>query len=292
MTKIHDLLAGGPTVSFEFFPPATDEALRSLEKNLDALAELAPSFVSVTYGAGGSTRDRTRDLVVGINNNHPFPAMPHLTCAGHTRRQVHDLLAEYEANGIDNILALAGDAPTDGSPDVGEFRYAIELVEFVREHADFSIGVSAFPEVHPRSSDRASDRHNLAAKLRLADFGITQFFFDALDYRRMMDELGDLGVTTPVLPGVIPVLSPVRIRRFCAVNGTNVPEALFAQIEALPDEDARLEVAVAAAVELCLELLDSGAPGIHFYTLNRAEATSRILDQLPLDPRSGGRSGP
>jgi len=292
MTKIHDLLAGGPTVSFEFFPPATDEALRSLEKNLDALAELAPSFVSVTYGAGGSTRDRTRDLVVGINNNHPFPAMPHLTCVGHTRRQVHDLLAEYEASGIDNILALAGDAPTDGSPDVGEFRYAIELVEFVREHADFSIGVSAFPEVHPRSSDRASDRHNLAAKLRLADFGITQFFFDAIDYRRMMAELGDLGVTTPVLPGVIPVLSPARIRRFCAVNGTNVPEALFAQIEALPDEDARLEVAVAAAVELCLELLDSGAPGIHFYTLNRAEATSRILDQLPLDPRSGGRSGP
>ncbi|HUP76347.1 MAG TPA: methylenetetrahydrofolate reductase [Acidimicrobiales bacterium] len=282
MTKIHDLLASGPTVSFEFFPPATDEALRALEKNLDALAELDPSFVSVTYGAGGSTRDRTRDLVVGINNNRPFPAMPHLTCVGHTRAQVRDLLGEYEANGIDNILALAGDPPTDGSPDLGDFRYAVELVEFVREHADFSIGVSAFPEVHPRSADREADRRNLAAKLRLADFGITQFFFDAADYPRMMNELADLGVTTPVLPGVIPVLTPSRVRRFCVINGTRVPEALFDRIEALPDEAARLEVAVEAAVELCLELIDAGAPGVHFYTLNRAEATSRILGQLPL----------
>ena len=282
MTKIHDLLASGPTVSFEFFPPATDEALRSLEKNLDALAELGPSFVSVTYGAGGSTRDRTRDLVVDINNSRPFPAMPHLTCFGHTRQQVRELLAEYETNGIDNILALAGDPPTDGSPDLGDFRYAVELVEFVREHADFSIGVSAFPELHPRSSDRASDRRNLAAKLQLADFAITQFFFDTADYREMMNELADLGVTTPILPGVIPVLAPARVRRFCAINGTAVPEALFSRIEALPDEDARLEVAVEAAVELCLELIDAGAPGIHFYTLNRAEATSRILDALPL----------
>ena len=281
MTKIHDLLASGPTVSFEFFPPATDEAVRALEKNLEVLAELAPSFVSVTYGAGGTTRDRTRDLVVGINDNHPFPAMPHLTCVGHTRKQVRDLLAEYEASGIDNILALAGDPPTDGSPDLGDFRYAIELVEFVREHADFSIGVSAFPEVHPRSSDRAADRRNLAAKLQLADFAITQFFFDAEDYRRMMNELADLGVTTPIIPGVIPVLAPARVRRFCDINGTAVPEALFAQIEGLSDEDARLALAVEAAAELCLELVDSGAPGIHFYTLNRAEATSRILDRLP-----------
>jgi methylenetetrahydrofolate reductase (NADPH) len=281
MTKIRDLLAGGPTVSFEFFPPATDEALRSLEKNLDALAELHPSFVSVTYGAGGSTRDRTRDLVIGINDNHPFPAMPHLTCVGHTRAQVRELLVEYEGHGIDNILALAGDPPSDGQPDLGEFRYAIELVEFVREHGDFSIGVSAFPEVHPRSTDRAADRRNLAAKLRLADFGITQFFFDAADYRRMIEELTDLGVTTPVVPGVIPVLTPARVRRFCQINGTAVPEALFAQIDALPDEAARMPVAVDAAVDLCLELIDAGAPGIHFYTLNRAEATSRILDRLP-----------
>ena len=128
------------------------------------------------------------------------------------------------------------------------------------------------------------DRRNLAAKLRLADFGITQFFFDAADYPRMMNELADLGVTTPILPGVIPVLTPSRVRRFCAINATTVPEALFDRIEALPDEDARLEVAVEAAIELCLELIDAGAPGIHFYTLNRAEATSRILAGLPLGP--------
>jgi len=284
MARISDLLARGRTFSFEFFPPRDDAMQLTLGHTIAELEPLEPSFVSVTYGAGGSTRDRTRDLVVGINNNHPFPAMPHLTCVGHTRRQVQDLLAEYEAHGIVNILALAGDPPTDGSPDTGDFRYAVELVEFVREHADFSIGVSAFPEVHPRSPDRIADRLNLAAKLRLADFGITQFFFDAADYPRMMNELADLGVTTPVLPGVIPVLTPSRVRRFCAINATTVPEALFDRIEGLPDEDARLEVAVEAAIELCLELLDAGAPGIHFYTLNRAEATSRILAGLPLGP--------
>lgn len=280
MAKIGELLAAGPTLSFEFFPPATDESLRALEKTLDELADLEPSFVSVTYGAGGSTRDRTRNLVVGINTNRRFPAMPHLTCVGHTRADVARLLDEYRAAGIENILALAGDPPADGTDPGGDFRYAVELVEFVREHGDFSIGVSAFPEVHPRSADRRADRRHLAAKLALADFAITQFFFDAADYARMIDELGELGEHTPVLPGVIPVLAPGRVRRFCEMNGTRVPEAFFARLDELPSDEARLDHAVGQAVDLCNELVELGAPGIHFYTLNRAEATVRIVAAL------------
>jgi methylenetetrahydrofolate reductase (NADPH) len=279
MTRISELLAAGDTLSFEFFPPPTDEALRSLEKALDALAELHPSFVSVTYGAGGSTRDRTRDVVVSICENRSFPAMAHLTCVGHTRAQIRELLADYAANGVRNILALAGD-PVPGADDPGEFRYAVELVELVRESGDFSVGVSAFPELHPRSSSRADDRRHLAEKLALADFGITQFFFDADDYFRMRDDLDALGVATPVVPGVIPVLTPARVRRFCAINGTRVPEAFFARLEAFEHEADRLSIAVDAAVELCRRLVAGGVPGLHFYTLNRAEATTRILAGL------------
>src|SRR4051812_38948997 len=178
MARIGDLLATRPTLSFEFFPPKTDEAERALEKAVAELAELRPSFVSVTYGAGGSTRERTRDIVVRINREQPFPAMAHLTCVGHTREQVQTLLDEYAASGVENILALGGEPPVDGSDARGDFVYATDLVEFVRAHpAGFSIGVAAHPELHPRSTDRAVDRRQLAAKLELADFGVTQFFF-------------------------------------------------------------------------------------------------------------------
>jgi methylenetetrahydrofolate reductase (NADPH) len=177
--KISDLLVAGPTLSFEFFPPKSDEAERQLEKAIHELAPLRPSFVSVTYGAGGSTRDRTRDIVIEVNRSQPFPAMPHLTCSGHTRAQITELLDEYAAAGIHNILALAGDPPADGSEPGGDFTYATELVEMVRDHpGDFAIGVAAHPELHPRSDgDREADRRWLAAKLALADFALTQFFY-------------------------------------------------------------------------------------------------------------------
>ena len=156
VTKIVDLLADGPTVSFEFFPPKTDAAMRALDEALGELSLLEPSFVSVTYGAGGSTKDRTRSIVLDINAHRPFPAMPHLTCMGHTKAEVMDLLDDYAAHGIDNVLALAGDPPVDGGGSAGEFRYALELVELVRDKGDFSVGVAAFPELHPRSGrDRA-----------------------------------------------------------------------------------------------------------------------------------------
>jgi methylenetetrahydrofolate reductase (NADPH) len=283
--KIGELLAAGQTLSFEFFPPKTDEAARQLEKAIHELAPLRPSFVSVTYGAGGSTRDRTRDIVVDVNRTQPFPAMPHLTCSGHTRSEIVRLLDEYAAAGIHNILALAGDPPADGTDPGGDFTYATELVELVREHpGDFSIGVAAHPELHPRSNgDRAADRRHLARKLDMADFAITQFFFRVDDYVRMVDELAELGCTTPVLPGVMPPgASPLAaLQRMAAMNGSVVPGGLVERLEAAGDDvEARRAVAVDVATDLARRLLDAGAPGLHLYALNRSEAALRIVAAL------------
>jgi methylenetetrahydrofolate reductase (NADPH) len=288
-SKIVDLLAAGRTLSFEFFPPKTDEAERQLEKTIHELAPLRPSFVSVTYGAGGSTRDRTRDIVVQVNREQAFPAMAHLTCSGHTHEQVNALLDEYAASGVRNILALAGDPPADGSDPGGDFTYALELVELVREHpGDFSVGVAAHPELHPRSNgDRARDRRYLAAKLAVADFGITNFFFLVDDYLRMVDELTDLGCTTPVLPGVMPPgVTPLSgLVRMATMNGSVLPAEMVARLENAGDDvAARREVAVEVATDLGRRLLDAGSPGLHIYALNRSEAVLRIVDNLGLTP--------
>ncbi|HEY2999891.1 MAG TPA: methylenetetrahydrofolate reductase [Acidimicrobiales bacterium] len=285
--KIADLLAAGRTLSFEFFPPKSDEAQRQLEKTIHELAPLRPSFVSVTYGAGGSTRDRTRDIVVDVNRTQPFPAMAHLTCSGHTRPQITDLLDEYAAGGVHNILALAGDPPTDGSDPGGDFTYALELVDLVRRHpGDFSVGVAAHPELHPRSAgDRPADRRHLATKLAAADFGITQFFFVADDYLRMVDELDHLGCTTPVLPGVMPAVNVAGLVRMATMNGSVVPADLLARLEAVAeDPDAVRDIGVEVATDLAARLLDAGAPGLHLYALNRSASVLRIVDALGLRP--------
>jgi len=275
------LVGDQPTLSFEFFPPADEVAAKQLAETLDELSGLAPSFVSVTCGVGGDGHDRTRDIVTGICQDRPFPAMAHLTCVGHTREGVAALLDDYAAAGVVNILALAGDPP-DGSAISGDFRYASELVEVVRDHpANFSIGVAAHPEVHPRSTDRASDRQFLADKLNQADFAITQFFFDPSDYVRLCDELADLGCNRPVIPGVMPVIWPKSIRRFAKVNGSTVPEALFAELAALSGPD-RITAAAETAAELSQQLLDAGAHGIHLYTLNRPQASTQISNLLDL----------
>ena len=189
------------------------------------------------------------------------------------------MLDDYATHGIDNILALAGDPPLDGSPVAGEFSYALELVELVRDRGDFSIGVAAFPENHPRSPDRDTDRRHLAAKLALADYAITQFFYDVDDYRRLMDELDALDVRKPVIPGVLPPTNPSSVRRFSAVNGSRTPDALLARIDAAGPDD-QLRIATDAATELCQALLEAGAPGLHLYTLNRADAAVGILANL------------
>jgi methylenetetrahydrofolate reductase (NADPH) len=284
--KISDLLAAGPTLSFEFFPPKSDEAERQLEKAIHELAPLPPSFVSVTYGAGGSTRDRTRDIVIEVNRTQPFPAMPHLTCSGHTRAQITELLDEYAAAGIHNILALAGDPPADGSDSGGDFAYATELVEMVRDHpGDFAIGVAAHPELHPRSADRASDRRYLADKLAAADFAITQFFFEVDDYVRMMDELDALGCTTPVLPGVMPAINVAGLKRMAAMNGSVLPADVTDRLDAVDgDADAVRQVGVELATAIAGRLLEAGAPGLHLYAMNRSTSVLPIVRALGLRP--------
>jgi methylenetetrahydrofolate reductase (NADPH) len=287
MTRIADLLAAGPTLSFEFFPPKNDEAERQLEKTIHELAPLRPSFVSVTYGAGGSTRERTRDIVVQVNREQPFPAMAHLTCVGHTRAQIEALLDEYHQSGVRNILALAGDPPADGSDPGGDFVYATDLVELVRAHpGNFSIGVAAHPELHPRSAgDRASDRRYLAAKLEAADFGITQFFFRVEDYVQMVDELRELGSTRPVLPGIMPAVSVAGLVRMAAMNQAVIPAPLLDRLEAVADQpDEVRRIGVEVSTELGRALLDAGAPGLHLYALNRSESVRRIVANLGLTP--------
>jgi methylenetetrahydrofolate reductase (NADPH) len=283
MALIRDLLAEGPTLSFEFFPPKTDEAERQLEKAIRELQPLDPSFVSVTYGAGGSTRDRTRDIVVGIERDTGMTAMAHLTCMGHSTADIDSLLDEYRDGSVTNILALAGDPPTDGAPADGDFTYATELVERVRSHGPFSIGVAAHPEGHPRSPDRESDRRHLAAKLALADFGVTQFFFRAEDYLAMVDDLAALGCDTPVVPGIMPVTNSSQIQRFAALSGAAFPSDLAERFDALGDDPESVRaLGVEVATEMCQRLLDEGAPGLHFYTLNRSTATREVATNLGL----------
>lgn len=284
MTRIADLLDAGPTLSFELFPPKTDEAERALEKCVIELAELRPSFVSVTYGALGSTRERTRDVVTRINAEQAFPAMPHLTCVGHTRADIADLLDHYAASGIENILALGGDPPADGSPVAGDFEHASELVAQVRAHPGrFSVGVAAHPEVHPRSTDRESDRHHLAAKLEAADFAMSQFFFSVEDYLRLVDELADLGCDKPVLPGVMPIATVAGVRRMAGMNGSLIPAPLLERLLAVEDRPAEVaKIGVEVASELGAALLAEDAPGLHLYALNRSESVRQVHANLGL----------
>ena len=281
MTYVRDLIAAGPTISFEFFPPKTAEGHENLEGVIAELAGLEPSFVSVTYGALGSTRSTTRDVVIRINQEYPFPAVAHLTCVGHTRAEISALLDEYRSGGVENILALGGDPPADGSEPGGEFAYAAELVELVRSSGDFSVGVAAHPELHPRSLGRDDDRRHLADKLALADFGITQFFFDTDDYFRMMDELSALGCDTPVIPGVMLFTGAAGLQRMAAMNQAVLPPVLVERVTAAgEDSDAIRRVAVETAAELGRTLLDGGAPGLHLYTLNRSAGVTELWPSI------------
>jgi len=281
MTRIDHLLKSGRTWSFEFFPPKTPHGEELFNSAVDELSGLSPSYVSVTYGALGGVRHLTRDVVLRVNRDHDFPAMPHLTCMGHTRAEIVDLLETYRTGGVDNILALAGDPPADGSTPSGDFRYATELVELIRDTGDFAVGVAAFPESHPRSPDRAADRMRLAEKLALADFGLTQFFFDVRHYARMMDELGELGVETPVIPGVMPFTSVAGTRRMAAMNGTEIPTDLARRMDAVADDpEATRRLGVDTATEIVSQLLDMDVPGIHLYAMNRAASIQEIYANL------------
>jgi len=283
--RIRDLLAAGPTLSVEFFPPKTDEGLEQLRRTVEELEPLDLSYVSVTYGAAGNreTRGRTRDLVVELNRDRSYPAMAHLTCMGHSRAELDELLEDYRNHGVLDVLALAGDPPADGSPADGDFTFAEELVELIRSHDErFSIGVAAHPELHPRSTDRAEDRRHLARKIGLADFAVTQFFFDVDDYLRLVDELAALGVSKPVVPGVMPLSNPEGVHRMSKMAGAAFPTDLADAVESATSPEDRQRIVVDAAVEMGQALIDGGAPGLHLYCMNRSQTVLEIVDQLGL----------
>ncbi len=282
MARISDLIAAGRTFSFEFFPPKTDTAQLSLGRTIAELEALEPSFVSITYGAGGSTRQRTQELVQWIRKETRINPMAHLTCQGHTKGEISEILDSYAEGDVENILALGGDASADGSSSPSDYTYASELLDDVLASGRFAVGVAAHPEVHPRSPDRESDRRHLADKLRRADFAVTQFFFEADVYLRMIDELSELGVHKPVIPGIMPVTNKSQIARMAEMSGAAFPNWLAERLDRVESADDVRRVGVEAATELCGELLANGVPGLHFYTLNRSSATREIYANLGL----------
>jgi methylenetetrahydrofolate reductase (NADPH) len=281
--------AGRPVLSFEFFPPKTEEGERNfLAKTVPALAALRPDYCSVTYGAGGSTRDKTLMIVDCIQRDYGLTALKHLTCVGSTREEIRAVAEQARALGIRNLLALRGDPPageTEFKRPEGGFEFAAELVAYLRELGGFSLGVAGFPEGHIACREgREVDWQRLKAKIDAgADFVLTQLFFDNQHFFRFRDYLARLGVTVPVVPGIVPIMSASQIKRFTALCGAELPAPLRAELDRLGDHD---EAAAAFGIEYasrqCAELLRAGVPGVHFYTLNRARSTTQILRNLGL----------
>ena len=287
-----DLLARpGVTYSFEFFPPKTDAGENALWQALRELEPLGPGFVSVTYGAGGSTRDRTVRVTRRIAEETTLTAMAHLTCVGASRAEVAAVLGQYADAGIHNVLALRGDPP--GGPQAAFEphpdgpRYASELVGLVRSLGAFEVGVAAFPEGHPESRDLDHDVDVLLAKADAgATFAITQFFFDAADYLRLVDRVRQRGCDLPIVPGIMPVTNVSQIERFAALSGAAFPPALAQRLHAVADDPAAVRrIGVEVATDLASRLIAEGAPGLHFYTLNRSTATREVHAALT----GGGR---
>ena len=293
MQLIRDILAtraaaGRPAISFEFFPPKTEEGDRNLmEKTIPALMRMRPDYCSVTYGAGGSTRDKTLMIVDRIHREHHLTALAHLTCVGHTQEQVAELLQKIEALGCRNILALRGDPPNGAEFQAvpGGFEYAAELVKFIRSRSPFSVAVAGFPEGHTAcKAGREVDWQHLKRKVDAgADFILTQLFFDNADFFRFRDHLGKLGVRVPIVPGIISILSTSQIKRFTQLCGARIPGPLAAKLETLEGNDsAAAEFGIEYATRQCEELRRGGVPGFHFYTLNKSTASVRVLQNLGL----------
>jgi methylenetetrahydrofolate reductase (NADPH) len=281
MAPIAEVLALGRTYSFEFFPPKDDAEHARLVETLMELQPLRPSFVSVTYRGGRSSRQRTHDLVVGMLRTTTLTPMAHLICAAHTRLELAEILVDFRKAGVQNLMALGGDPPTDPDAAEGELIHAIELVELARAIGGFCIGVAAHPAGHPKSPDIKSDRDFLAEKMRLADFAVTQFFFKPEEYLSLVDDLVARGVDKPVVPGIMPVTSLDAIPRR-AQMGAAVPPDLVAELEAAGDRESVRRVGIEQSTRLCQVLLEKGAPGLHFYTLNRSSATREIYENLGL----------
>ena len=281
-------VTGQPTISFEFFPFKTPQGEATFfGKTLPALMTAKPDYASVTYGAGGSTREKTLEIVERIQNDFGLTTMAHLTCIKHTRAEIGGILDEAANRGIQNILALRGDPPPgqEWAQTEGGFEFASELVEFLRERGGFGIGAAGFPEGHIDCVEgRETDWRHLVGKINSgADFVITQMFFDNADYFRLADFLKGQGVAAPLFPGIIPVANAGQIKKFSAMCGAKLPESFASRLDELGDDaEAVREYGIEYATAQCRELLDRGAPGLHFYTLNKSKAVLQILGNLDL----------
>jgi len=278
---------GRPVLSLEFFPTKTEEGERTLfDKTIPALLAMRPDFCSVTYGAGGSTRDKTLGIVDRIQREHQLPAMMHLTCVNSTRDELRGVLDAARARDIRNVLALRGDPPGGGEfvKTEGGFEYSRELVAFVREQGGFSIGTAGFPEGHITcTAGKHQDWEYLAEKVAAgADFVLTQLFFDNADFYEFHDHMvGKLGVTVPIVPGIMPILSAGQTRRFVALCGAKLPAPFVQRLDELGDDDAAVTAfGIEYATEQCASLLEYGVPGLHFYTLNKAHSIVQIARNL------------
>lgn len=275
------------TYSFELFPPKTEEGYLKLHKTMHLLCDLQPDFISCTYGAGGGSREKTLDIVEHIQNHHHIPSVAHLTCVLHTKDEIKTILAEMQQRGIGNVLALRGDSPRDNpgwTPGKDNFKYSWELVAFIREHFKdyFSIGVAGFPEGHVLCPDHDQDAHYLKNKIdHGADYVITQLFFNNQDYFDYVARLRKLGVTARIIPGILPITDYPALVRFCGMCGASVPQEVHDIFKPIAENRERT---LAAGIEFCLkqsrDLLQGGAPGLHFYTLNKIHPVDAIIKEL------------
>jgi methylenetetrahydrofolate reductase (NADPH) len=270
-------------ISFEFFPPKTDEQKATLAAALPKLKALSPEYVSVTFGAGGSTLSYTPETVRHLREEHGLDAAPHLSCMGGTRAEILSLLDSYKAMGCRRIVALRGDLPS-GMASYGDFRYASELVAFIRAERDgyFHIEVACYPEMHPQAGDAHSDLKNFISKVNAgANGAITQYFYNPDAYFRFVDDARRHGVEVPIVPGIMPITQYSQLRRFSDMCGAEIPRWIAKRLEAFRDDaDAIREFGADVVADLCRRLIDGGAPSIHFYTLNRAKATLAIIERL------------
>ncbi|MBM2811541.1 MAG: metF [Chloroflexi bacterium] len=281
--------AGRRVFSFEFLPPKTDEGVRSLFRTVQELGTLNPSFVSVTYGAGGSTRELTIDLVARIKQEVEIEAMAHLTCVGHSASEIASILDQLAGRGIENVLPLRGDPPRGETQFVHPpdgFGYAQELVRFVRPRYDFCLAGACYPEGHPECQDKDEDLRHLKEKVDSGvDFLITQLFFDPSDYFAFVERARAAGIMVPIVPGIMPVTNVAQIERFTAMCGATIPAALRQRLDTVRDDDeAVVATGIEWATDQCRALLAGGAPGAHFYTLNRSHATREIFTNIKDQP--------